>query len=108
MQMRVRGSAPNEGTLAVNANGSAFIVTDSKATARVFVAWLIRTGFLFVAALVVAKLPPKRKHSNKPRKKFTAQREKLVFMQMGSVAIRNQVRSCTSMWGSLGQDKVSQ
>src|SRR5688572_7937054 len=86
MQMRVRGSAPNAGTLAVNANGSAFIVTDSKATARVFVVWLIRTGFLLVDASTVAKLLPLRTQSSRA-KPITAQRGKLVFMQLGSVAI---------------------
>ena len=55
MQMRVRVSAPS-GTVAVKGKGSAFIVNDSKATARVLVAWLIRIGFLLVAALAAVKV----------------------------------------------------
>jgi len=81
MQMRVRTSLP-KAMVAVGENGSAFIVTDSKATARVDVAWLSRIGFLLVAAFAV----PKPQESNKTHgriRPFAAQQGKLVFIQDG-------------------------
>ena len=87
MQMRVRGSLPI-GKLAVRGKGSAFIDTDSKATARVFVAWLSSTGFLLVAAFAAIKLRTRTQANNESRKvtPFAAQQGKLVFIT-DSVAI---------------------
>jgi hypothetical protein len=48
----------------VSAKGSPFIVADSKAMARVEVAWLIKTGFLFVAADAVIT-PAQNRTSNR-------------------------------------------
>ena len=81
MQIRVRVSEL-KAVVAVVANGSAFMVTDSNATARVLVAWLIRTGDLLVAALVVL-LKVTSKRSNGKIKNFAAQREKLILIQDG-------------------------
>lgn len=77
MQIRVRVSELNAMD-AVGKNGSAFIVTDSKATARVFAVWLIRTGF-FVVAAFVAKAQINR--TNGKMNILAAQRGKLVFIQ---------------------------
>jgi hypothetical protein len=87
------------GKLAVSGKGSAFNVNDSTATARVLVDWLIRIGFLVVAALAVLK-PGINKRTNEKTKPFAAQHGKLFFIRMGSVAIfrndsRSQVRSHT-------------
>src|SRR5258705_6768348 len=54
MQMRVLVSEL-KGMVAMSGNGSAFIVTDSKAIALVEVAWLSKMGFLLVAARTVVK-----------------------------------------------------
>jgi hypothetical protein len=81
MQMRVRVSGLNIGIDGVSGKGSAFIVTDSKATARVFAVWLIRIGFLFVAALTAVK-----EHTTRTSGKirlFAALHGKLVFIQDG-------------------------
>jgi hypothetical protein len=56
MTIRVRVSAL-KGTEAVSGNGSAFIVTDSKAIARVEADSLNNTGGLLVAALTVVGAP---------------------------------------------------
>jgi hypothetical protein len=53
------------------------MVTASKATARVLVAWLIRIGFLFVAALVVVKAAT---HKDRKIKLLAAHHERLVFI----------------------------
>jgi hypothetical protein len=76
-----------KGMLAVGAKGSALMVTDSKATARVFAAWLIRIGFLLVAAVTVAEFAPRRTPINRRRngriRLFAAQQRKLVFIRDG-------------------------
>jgi hypothetical protein len=77
MQMRVRVSGLNA-TVAVSGKGSAFIVTDSKATARVLLDWLIRTGFLVVAAVATVKLQVNKTNGTTI---LAAQRGKLVFIQ---------------------------
>ena len=77
MHTRVRVSELN-GTDDVSENGSAFIVTDSKATARVFAVWLMRVGFLVVAAVAV-KMQINR--TNWEINILAAQRGKLVFIQ---------------------------
>lgn len=81
MQMRVRVSLLR-GKLAVSGKGSAFIVNDSTATARVLVDWLIRIGFLLVAALAVLK-PAINKRTNEKIKPFAAQHGKLFFIKDG-------------------------
>jgi hypothetical protein len=68
--------------VAVGEKGSAFIVTDSKATARVVVAWLIKIGFLLVAAFDVLK-PQASNRTNGRIKPFAAQQGNLVFIQDG-------------------------
>jgi hypothetical protein len=68
--------------VAVGEKGSAFIVTDSNTTARVVVAWLIRIGFLFVAAFDMPKVPEMRTQIDK-RKPLAAQQGKLVFIRDG-------------------------
>jgi len=85
IQTRVRVSLLM-GKLAVSGKGSAFNVNDSTATARVLVDWLIRIGFLVVAALAVLK-PGINKRTNEKTKPFAAQHGKLFFIRMGSVAI---------------------
>jgi hypothetical protein len=62
MAIRVRVSELN-GTDAVTGNGSAFIVTDSKAIARVEVDSLNKTGGVLLAAWSMIELPliPKRR-----------------------------------------------
>ena len=67
--------------VAVGEKGSVNIVTDSKATARVVVASLSRTGFLLVAAFDVLK-PPINK-TNERIKPFAVQQGKLIFIQAG-------------------------
>src|ERR1044072_1297179 len=67
--------------VAVGEKGSAFIVTDSTARARVVVAWLSKVGFLLVAAFDVLK-PPINK-TNRRIKPFAVQQGKLVFIQAG-------------------------
>jgi hypothetical protein len=84
MQIRVRVSAL-KGTVAVSGKGSAFIVTDSKATARVFAAWLSRIGFLLVAAFAMVK--PQINRTNGKIRLLAAQHGKQVFIKDGSVAI---------------------
>ena len=81
MQRRERVSLL-KAMVAVGEKGSAFIVTDSNATARVVVAWLIRIGFLLVAAFNVPKAPEMRTQINKT-KPFAAQQGKLIFIQDG-------------------------
>jgi len=66
MQIRVRVSLLKAG-LVVGENGSALNVTDSRAIARVLVAWLSRIGFLFVAASTV---PLKRTQIRRTKKKL--------------------------------------
>jgi len=87
--------------VAVVAKGSAFIVTDSKARARVVAAWLIRIGFLLVAAVATPSIK-----TNERIKPFAAQRGKLVLIQDGlrrdfRMALQSQVRSCASLRGHL-------
>ena len=79
MQRRVRVSLL-KAMVAVGVKGSAFIVTDSNAMARVVVAWLSRIGFLLVAAFDVPKGPEIRMQIDKI-KPFAAQQGKLVFIQ---------------------------
>jgi phage gp16-like protein len=64
MQMRVRVSLLKAG-FAVGENGSALNVTDSRAMARVLVAWLSRIGFLFVAAATVLPIKTQTKKAKK-------------------------------------------
>jgi hypothetical protein len=52
------------------------MVTDSKATARVLVAWLIRIGFLVVAALAETVM-----HRNRKIKLLAAHHERQVFIK---------------------------
>jgi len=85
IQTRVRVSLLM-GKLAVSGKGSAFNVNDSTATARVLVDWLIRIGFLVMAAMAVLK-PGINKRTNEKTKPFAAQHGKLFFIRMGSVAI---------------------
>ena len=103
MQMRVRVSLLM-GKLAVRGKGSAFNVNDSRATARVLVDWLIRIGFLVVAALAVLK-PGINKRTNEKTKPFAAQHGKLFFIKDGPRDFRNeyrsQVRSHTAVRGTL-------
>jgi hypothetical protein len=67
-----------KGRVAVRGKGSALKESDSKATARVLVAWLTRTGFLLVAASAVIKQANRRKGKEKP---IAAQRFKLVLIK---------------------------
>lgn len=71
-----------KGMVAVVEKGSAFIVTDSNATARVVIAWLISIGFLLVAAVAKLKAPEMRTQINKT-KPFAAQQGKLNLIQDG-------------------------
>ncbi|HSE17425.1 MAG TPA: hypothetical protein VLB46_10250 [Pyrinomonadaceae bacterium] len=64
MQMRVRVSLLKAG-FAVGENGSDRRVTDSSAMARVLASWLIRTGFLLVAASTVLLI---KTHNKRPKK----------------------------------------
>jgi hypothetical protein len=87
------------GKLAVSGKGSAFNVKDSTATARVLVDWLIRIGFLVVAALAVLR-PGINKRTNEKAKLFAAQHGKLFFIKDGLRCdfrndSRSQVRSHT-------------
>jgi hypothetical protein len=84
MQIRVRVSVLVRGKDEITENGSALNETDSKATARVLAVWLIRTGFLLVAAFAVIKQANRRKGKKKP---LTAQRRQLVLIK-GSAPTR--------------------
>jgi phage gp16-like protein len=64
MQTRVRLSGLKAG-LVVGEKGSALKVTDSRAIARVFVAWLNRTGFLLVAAATVLLIKTQTRKAKK-------------------------------------------
>jgi len=97
--------------VAVGEKGSAFIVTDSKATARVVVAWLIKIGFLLVAAFDVLK-PQASNRTNGRIKPFAAQQGKLVFIQDGlrrdfRMTLQSQVRSCALEGPPLGINQGS-
>jgi hypothetical protein len=83
MEIRVRVSVPI-GNVAVKGKGSAVMVKDSKATARVLAVWLIKTGFLLVAAFAGIRQTSRRKEKIKP---FAAQRKKLVLIKDGSETI---------------------
>ena len=83
-------SGLNEAIEAVNGKGSDLMVTDSKATARVLVAWLRRIGFLLVAA---AAAENKNRQVNKEEKHFAANHRKRVFIGKGSVAISERLFS---------------
>src|SRR5678815_623866 len=82
MQIRVLVSGLYA-TVDVSGNGSAFIVTDSKATARVFAVWLISVGaFAFAANRelippLIAKVIVKRRRFVKPAR---TSRGDLVFI----------------------------
>src|ERR1700752_3339713 len=80
MDSRVLVSEPKEKE-EVAEKGSAFRVNVSRATARVLAAWLIRTGFLLVAALAGITQASRRKEKVKP---LAAQRKKLVLKKDGS------------------------
>ena len=67
-----------KGTGCVREKGSALMVTDSNATARVVVAWLSRTGFLLVAASAV-EWEINRTHEK--IKLFAAQHGRLIFIK---------------------------
>jgi hypothetical protein len=66
MEIRVRVSLWINGLEAVREKGSAFMDTDSKATALVLAVWLIKTGFLLVAALAGTRQTNRRKEKIKP------------------------------------------
>jgi len=76
MEIRVRVSVLVNGRDAVNGKGSALNETVSKATALVLAVWLIKTGFLLVAALPGTR----QTNSRKERKKPLAARKKLVLI----------------------------
>jgi len=65
MEMRVRVSVLVNGSEAVKGKGSALNETVSKATALVLAVWLIKTGFLFVAALAGTRQTNRRKEKIK-------------------------------------------
>ena len=72
MEIRVRVSVLVNGFEAVKEKGSALNEIVSKATARVLAVWLIKTGFLLVAAFAGIKQTNRRKEKIKP---FAAQGE---------------------------------
>jgi hypothetical protein len=77
MEIRVRVSVLVNGRDAVNGKGSALNETVSKATALVLAVWLIKTGFLLVAALAGTRQTNSRREKIKP---FAAQRKRLVLI----------------------------
>jgi hypothetical protein len=66
MEIRVLVSVLVNGSEAVKGKGSALNETVSKATALVLAVWLIKTGFLLVAALAGTKQTNRRKEKIKP------------------------------------------
>jgi hypothetical protein len=66
MEIRVRVSVLVNGSEAVKGKGSALNETVSKATALVFAVWLIKTGFLLVAAFAGTRQVNSRKEKIKP------------------------------------------
>jgi hypothetical protein len=77
MEIRVRVSVKVSGLEAVKGKGSALKDTVSKATARVLDVWLIKTGFLLVAAMAGTRQTNRRSEKIKP---LAAQRKMLVLI----------------------------
>jgi hypothetical protein len=84
MQILVRVSGLNW-TVEVVANGSDFIVTDSKATARVLAAWLISVGAFAFAAQRELVAPVRRSNKINQNALVTRGSGKQVFIWIGSV-----------------------